>query len=655
MIDFTVVSKNFGGQDVLRQASLRIHPGERVGIVGPNGAGKTTLFSLITGEMSPDAGTVTLPKNARLGYLRQQLRLEDTNRTLIEHAEQGVPEVLAIHDRILAIENGLRHSDATEERSRMLRELGELQTQYEHMHGYDIQARAKAALGGLGFRTDGFETPMREYSGGWQMRAELARVLVPKPHILLLDEPSNYLDIPAIEWLQRHLRDFPGTLVMISHDRYLLNSLTTVTVEVAAGRVTRYAGNYDAYVEQREVRIEQTDAAWKNQERKREQVERFIERFRAKNTKSSQVQSRIKMLEKLEAIEVPQRPTTRGAIRLKPPPHAGQEILRLEDAGITYDGERWVLRHIDLRIERGDKTALVGLNGLGKTTLLRAMGGALPLSEGRRVVGHKVLMGYQSQDFGETMDVRMTVFETVRSKTAVMSDQEVRTLLGGFGFPGDCIDKRVDVLSGGEKVRLAFAKLFASQPNFLLLDEPTTHLDIAAREMLEDALRDYQGTVCLVSHDITFVTRVATGIIAMTPPGVTRYHGGYEYYRQKMEAATAVSTAGSAVNRPSSDRKQEKRERAEYIQQYSRLRQEARSRLRHVERLVERLEAEQKDLVGKLEADGKPPPNYSAINRRLSEIQDALQSATAEWESAALAVEQVEKAYREGAEIGGNS
>jgi ATP-binding cassette subfamily F protein 3 len=651
MIDFLAVSKNFGGQDVLRQASLRIHPGERVGVVGPNGAGKTTLFSLITGEMTPDSGTVALPKNARLGYLRQQLRLEEAMRTLIEHAEQGVPEVLAIHDRIVAIENGLRQVATPEERNRLLRELGELQTQYEHMHGYDIQARAKAALGGLGFQTDAFERPLREFSGGWQMRAELARVLVPKPHILLLDEPSNYLDIPAIEWLQRHLRDFPGTLVMISHDRYLLNTLTNVTVEVAGGRVTRYAGNYDAYVEQREVRIEREDAAWKNQERKREQVERFIERFRAKNTKSSQVQSRVKMLEKLDAIEVTQRPMTRGAIRLKPPPHAGQEILRLEDAGITYDGQRWVLRNVDLRIERGDKLALVGLNGLGKTTLLRAMGGSLPLSEGRRVLGHKVQLGYQSQDFGETMDPRMSVFDTVRSKTSVMSDQEVRTLLGGFGFPGEYIDKRVDVLSGGEKVRLAFAKLFASPPNFLLLDEPTTHLDIAAREMLEDALRDYQGTVCLVSHDITFITRVAAGIIAMTPPGITRYHGGYEYYRQKMaEAEAAAGASAGAGNRQSSERKVAKRERAEYIQQYSRMRQQARNRLRQAERTVEKLEAEQKTLVTQLEADGKPPPNYSAINRRLSEIQDALQTATAEWETAALEAENVEKEYREGAQ-----
>lgn len=652
MIDFLAVSKNFGGQDVLRQASLRIHPGERVGVVGPNGAGKTTIFSLITGDMTPDSGTVALPKNARLGYLRQQLRLEDAVRTLIEHAEQGIPEVLAIHDRIVVIESGLRHTTVPEERSRLLRELGDLQTQYEHLHGYDIQARAKAVLGGLGFSSDGFERPLREFSGGWQMRAELARVLVPKPHILLLDEPSNYLDIPAVEWLQRHLRDFPGTLVMISHDRYLLNTLTNVTVEVSGGRVTRYAGNYDSYVEQREVRIEREDAAWKNQERKREQVERFIERFRAKNTKSSQVQSRIKMLDKLDAIDVTQRPMTRGAIRLKPPPHAGQEILRLEDAGITYDGQRWVLRNIDLRIERGDKLALVGLNGLGKTTLLRAMGGALPLSEGRRIVGHKVQLGYQSQDFGETMDPRMSVFDTVRSKTAVMSDQEVRTLLGGFGFPGDCIEKRVDVLSGGEKVRLAFAKLFASPPNFLLLDEPTTHLDIAAREMLEDALRDYQGTVCLVSHDITFVTRVAAGIIAMAPPGIARYQGGYEYYRQKMveEEAAAAAGGGAAGSRPSSERKLAKRERAEYIQQYSRLRQQARNRLRHAERVVEKLETEQKTLVTQLEADGKPPPNYSAINRRLSEIQDDLQGATAEWEAAAMEAENVEKEYREGAQ-----
>jgi ATP-binding cassette, subfamily F, member 3 len=336
------------------------------------------------------------------------------------------------------------------------------------------------------------------------MRAELARVLASNPAILLLDEPSNYLDIPAIEWLQKFLRDYAGTLIMISHDRFLLNSLTTVTIEVAHGRAERYEGNYDTYVRQREVRYHQRLAAQRNQERQREKLETFIERFKAKSTKAAQAQSKMKMLARLDAVELPKIVVSPGRIRLRPPPHCGVEVVRLENAGLTYDNVRWVLQGIDLRLTRGEKVALVGFNGLGKTTLLRMLAGRLPLSEGKRVVSHNVVIGYQSQDFAETMDPGRTVYEMVKSVASDVSDQETRTLLGGFGFSGDAIDKNVGVLSGGEKIRVAFARLLIKPPNFLVLDEPTTHLDIQARERLEEALQNFEGTMCVVSHDIDF-------------------------------------------------------------------------------------------------------------------------------------------------------
>ena len=524
MIEFQDVNKGFGGQIILKKAVFRIHSGERVGVVGPNGAGKSTVFELIDGQMTPDSGRVIVRAGLRLGHVRQQINPQDVRVSLVDYVENAVAEV---QDLQHAIDRLHAQFDAgeVEHRDRALRELGQLQTRFEAMGGYDLRRRAETALSGLGFNKEDFGRPLDELSGGWQMRAELARVIVSAAELLLLDEPSNYLDIPAIEWLQRYLREFRGTLMLISHDRFLLNSLTTTTIEIADSRAERYPGNYDFYARERALRYEQRLAAQKNQDRKREQLERFIERFRAKSSLATQAQSRIKQLARMEKIERLPRVATRGRIRLRPPPHCGAEVVRLEQAGLTYDDTRWVLRGLDIHINRGDKIALVGYNGLGKTTLLRMLAGRLPPSEGKRILGHKVLIGYQSQDFAETMDPLSTVLGTVKSVAADVSEQDARTMLGGFGFSGDTVEKPVEVLSGGEKIRLAFARLLIKPPNFLVLDEPTTHLDIQSREALEQALRDYEGTLCLVSHDIDFVRHVATGIIAMTPPDDTAVVG----------------------------------------------------------------------------------------------------------------------------------
>jgi ATP-binding cassette subfamily F protein 3 len=661
MIEFSGVSKQYGGQVVLKDASFRIHRGERVGIIGPNGTGKSTIFGLMTGECEPDGGRVMVSDRLRLGYLRQELRPSEAELPLLEYAESGMPELHDLHDRIHELEHRFHAGDVQEaERERLLRELGELQTKFESGGGYELRTKTKVALGGLGFPADSFSRPLKEFSGGWQMRAELVRVVVPEPHALLLDEPSNYLDIPAIEWLQKFLRDYKGTLIIISHDRYLLNTLTTVTMEVYAGRVTRYESAYDHCVEARAKRREQELAAWENRERKLEKMEKFIDRFRAKNTWSSQVQSRVKMLEKLEEehIEVTPPPPRAGKLRLRPAPHSGQEVMRLEGAGATYDGAKWVLRNVDLRIERGEKVALVGHNGLGKTTLLRIMAGQMQLSEGRRVVGHKVIPGWQSQDFADTMDPDLTVFDTVRSVTPGVTDGEVRTLLGGFGFSGNSIEKNVGILSGGEKVRLAFARLLGNPPNLLLLDEPTTHLDIAGREALEEALKGFNGTICLVSHDIEFVRRVATAIVCMVPPGVRRYLGGYDEYVAKRDAELVAEGAPAQGRRdaalsPAERRKQEKRERAALIQAWSQRRQKARQRMDRAEKRVEELEAEQHRLLGELRGGQAPAQGFEALNKRLQELQREISAAVTDWEAAADSMARQETEYRKAREAQG--
>ncbi len=650
MITFSGVTKRYGTQTVLEGVDLQINPGERMGVVGPNGTGKSTLIEMIAGQVGPDAGRITLPSSLKIGYLRQQLGTADVSRDLLSYAEDALPRLREVEQELHHLEE-LFASGGEHDRDEALVRHGDLQTEYEALGGYELRHSAEAALSGLGFAVEAMSRPVSSFSGGWQMRAELARALVSDPDVLLLDEPSNYLDLPAVEWLQRRLRDYSGTLLLVSHDRYLLNSLTGVTLEVANGFCERYVGNYDAYVEERQSRYEQRLAAHRNQERKREEAEAFIRRFRAKATKASQVRSRAKMLEKLERINVPQHVRSRGTIRLSEPPHSGVEVARLEGIGHTYNGTEWVLRNLDLRIERGSKTALVGLNGMGKTTLMRILAGTLEPTEGRRVLGHKVLTGYQSQEFTDTIDFNQTVFDVVKQAGGQASDQQVRSLLGGFGFSGDAVEKKAGVLSGGEKVRLAFARLLVSPPNFLLLDEPTTHLDIAAREALEEALRGYAGTLCIVSHDVAFVRNVAEQIIAMAPPGVIRFPGNYDYYRQKLAEASEGTVSAAPVSggkggaapaapAPGSETtgRERRRQRADERRQRQTEYKELQRTVRRCEQQLEIFEVEREKVLSELAEPGEGT-DFAALNQRLSVIQREIDSYTQRWEAAAEELE----------------
>lgn len=647
MIEFRDVSVRYGSEPLFEHASFKINAGERIGIVGPNGSGKSTLFRLILRDLTPDAGDVIEDGVPRIGFVRQHLKASAPDQSLLAYCLEGIPGFGQAEKDVLRLEDELTQTADPVVRDRLLRALGEAQTAFEQLGGYTLEARVKEALGGLGYTTEDFAKPFESFSGGWRMRAELSRVLASKPSLLLLDEPSNYLDLPAVEWLQRFLRAYDGTLVLISHDRYLLRAITDITVEVDGGTVTRYNGPLDVYLRDRELRYRQLLQAKANQDRRREQLERFIERFRAQATKAAQAQSREKQLEKMEEIRLPARSRSAGYMRLPKAPHAGAEIVRLEDAAYTYPGgDHPIFSHVDLRVMRGDKIAIVGYNGMGKTTLLRLLAGVRQPTEGKAVFGYHVAPGYQSQDLAETMSPDETVFNIAKAAAGTsLPEKELRNRLGGFGFDVEDCAKQVKVLSGGEKIRLAFLRLFLNPPNFLLLDEPTTHLDLEGRETLQKAVRDYDGTVVLVSHDVEFVRGTAENILEISRRGIRRFPGGYDYYMEKTAQERAADTAaqtkaeddGSARVSSKDLRRQRAQERAARAPEMKRLKR----KVAEAEAAIAALEAEQADLTARLAEGSLDPKGMADAGKRLKDIQFELNDLTRDWEAAATALEEL--------------
>ena len=645
MLEFRDISVHYGYQDVLSGVTFRINRGERVGIAGPNGSGKSTLFRIVTGEISPDSGSLSIEGSPKIGWTRQNPAPDAPEETLLEYTLKALPGISAIEAEMHELEQDL--SDPAK-----LKRYGELQTRFEHLGGYDAETRVKVALGGLGFETSDFSRPFLSFSGGWRMRAELSRVLAAKSDMLMLDEPSNYLDLPAVDWLQKFLKAYEGTLMLISHDRYLLRTLADKIVEVDAGTATRYECGLDKYLVERELRYAQLKAAKENQDRHREQLQRFVDRFRAQATKAAQAQSRQKIIDKIdeERIVLPKRYTQSGRLRLAEPPPCGAEAFRCENLGFSYDGAKKVFSGLSFRIGRGDKVALIGYNGLGKTTLMRIIAGTRQPTEGRAILGHNVVPGYLSQEFAETIPPDLSVYRNAKNaKPAAMDEKTFRNQLGAFGFDSDDVEKPAGVLSGGEKVRLAFLRLFLSAPNLLLLDEPTTHLDLDGRRLLQDALAKYTGTVLLVSHDIDFVRAVATGIIEITRSGIRQFPGGYDYYKEKTAGeqsgtspapgAAASAAAGGAQQKLSS--KDLRRLRAAERAKTAPLLRELKKRVETAENKVDELQKALDEASEEL-FNPKPTTDFAETNRKVRTIQAEIDRWTAEWEEAAGELEKLQ-------------
>ena len=646
MLDFQGISVHYGHQDVLTDVTFRVNKGDRVGVVGPNGSGKSTLFRIVLGEIGTDKGELVVEGSPRIGFTRQNPAPDTPDETLLDYSLRGIPGLSEMEAEMAALEADL--ADPAK-----MKRYGELQTKFEHLGGYDIETRVKIALGGLGFAVEDFEKPFASFSGGWRMRAELSRVLASKPDLLLLDEPSNYLDLPAVDWLQKFLKLYDGTLMLISHDRYLLRTLTDVIVEVDAGTATRYEGNLDYYLTEREVRYEHLKAAKENQDHHREQLQRFVDRFRAQATKAAQAQSRQKLIDKIDEarIVLPKRYTQSGRLRLAEPPPSGIEMFRCEDIAFSYDGVKKVFSGISFQVTRGDKVALIGYNGLGKTTLMRIMAGTRQPTEGRAVLGHNVVPGYLSQEFAETIPPDLSVYRNAKNAWDAHGggpEKVFRNQLGAFGFDENDVEKPAGVLSGGEKIRLAFLRLFLSAPNLLLLDEPTTHLDLDGRRLLQDALQKYRGTIFLVSHDIDFVRATATSILEITREGIRQYPGGYDYYLEKRDerkdGSPASQLSGSPASRPSGSptpqlsskelRQQRAAERAKIAPQVKALKKRVETAEKKLDELQKALDAASAELF-----NPTPTTNFAEANRKVRTLQFEIDRYTADWEEAATELE----------------
>ena len=637
MLDFKNISVHYGHQDVLADVTFRVNKGDRIGVVGPNGSGKSTLFKIVLGELSTDTGELVVEGEPRIGWTRQNPAADNEGETLLEYSMRGIAGLSELEEKMKELEEDL--ADPAK-----MKLYGEVQSRFEHLGGYDLETRVKVALGGLGFSVDEFSKPFESFSGGWRMRAELSRVLASKPDLLLLDEPSNYLDLPAVDWLQKFLKAYDGTLMLISHDRYLLRTLTNIIVEVDAGTATRYEGPLDWYLNEREVRYRHLVAAKENQDRHREQLQRFVDRFRSQATKAAQAQSRQKIIDKIDAekIVLPKRYTQSGRLRLAEPPPCSVDVFRCEEISFSYDGVKDVFSDVSFEIARGEKIALIGYNGLGKTTLMRIAAGTRTPTKGRAVIGHNVVPGYLSQEFAETIPPDLSVYRNAKNAIPPgMNEKNFRNLLGAFGFDENDVEKPSGVLSGGEKIRLAFLRLFLSSPNFLLLDEPTTHLDLDGRRLLQNALAEYKGTVLLVSHDIDFVRAVATGVVEITREGVRQYPGSYDYYcEKKAEREAKASRPQGPQEVRISQKKELRRQRAEERAKIAPVVKKLKSRIETAEKKIAEYEKELEDASAGL-FNPTPATDFAALNKRVHLAQTEIDRWTAEWEEASLELEKL--------------
>ena len=608
MLSVSNLEKSYAGRTLFSGVSFHLQRGECVGLVGPNGAGKSTLFSLLLGETTPDDGRVMWEKGANVGFLPQE-SAPAGDETVLELALANVSEAVR----------------------------------------WEAEPKAKTILRGLAFRERDFERMARTMSGGWVMRAHLARLLVQEPDLLLLDEPTNHLDLESLLWFQEYLKGYPGAILMISHDREFLNQLTNSILEIARSKMFRYRGNYDAYVTEKAAREVQLEGAYANQQREVAKLQSFVDRFKAKASKAASAQSKMKLIAKLDVLDAPEAREKSVKFRFPQPPRSGLRVMALKKVEFAYD-KTPVYTGLDLEIERGARTVLVGPNGAGKSTLLKLLAGALKEQGGARELGHNVKLGYFAQYRMDTLNLKHTVLQSAMDMPNPVPEVAARTILGSFLFRGDDVFKPVGVLSGGEKSRLALVKLLLDPPNFLLMDEPTTHLDMGSIDALIGALEPFEGTLVFISHDVHFIRAMAKSVIHIDAGVLTPYAGDYQYYLDKTKSGSArVALTASLTNHQpmgwtesgpkkssGGKTKEQKREEAEERQNRARQRKEVEQRVEKAEHAITDKEKRRDEIVALLQdsatyADGA---KAAALQREHAEMDAMLEKLTADWEAA---------------------
>jgi ATP-binding cassette subfamily F protein 3 len=613
MLSVSNVSKTYAGRTLFSNVSFHINRGEKIGLIGPNGAGKSTLFSLLLQESTPDDGRVMMERGITFGFL---------------------PQESAPIDDVTVLELATGHLDEN--------------------HRWEVEPKAKRILSGLAFRESDFERNARTLSGGWVMRAHLARLLVQEPDLLLLDEPTNHLDLESLIWFQNYLQGYPGAILMISHDREFLNALCDSILEIAHSKITRYTGNYDDYLREKAARMEQLQGAYENQQRELAKMQAWVDKFKAKANFASRAQDKAKMIDRIEKIEAPVADAKTVKFRFPQPPRSGQRVIRMTGVDFAY-GQTPVYNGLDLEMERGQRTVLVGPNGAGKSTLLKLLAGALTPQAGNRELGHNVKLGYFAQYRGDVLNMRHTVLQSAMDLPSRPGENLCRTLLGSFLFHGDDVFKPVGVLSGGEKSRLVLVRLLLDPPNFLLMDEPTTHLDMGSIDALINALEQYEGTLVFISHDVHFIRQMAKNVLHVSAGVITPYAGDYQYYLDKTKAGSArealtatlhnaqpVAYTAPAVREPPKS-KEQKRLEAEARNARSKAKKDAEQRVAKIETDLATLDKRKHEIVELLQdqATYADAVKFRDLSAELEALEPKIAKLTTEWEKAAEEVEKL--------------
>lgn len=627
MLTIHNLSFYFGGRAIFEEASLQVKIKDKIGLIGLNGKGKSTLLKLIVGEYQPDGGTISKAGDVSFGFLNQDLLSYESEESILDVAMQGFDRELKLQSQIdqVLLQMEENYTD------KLVNKLGELQEEFDMLGGYTIHARAEEILEGLGFKTHELKRALKEFSGGWRMRVMLAKLLLQKPSVLLLDEPTNHLDLPTIEWIEKYILNYENAVIVVSHDRAFLDNVTTSTVEVSNAKLVPYAGNYSFFLEEKELRNEVQKGAYENQQAQIRQTERFIERFKAKATKSRQVQSRVKALGRLDKIDEVMSEDAKVHFRFKFGTQPGRHVMRLENISKAYS-ENVILKNTTAHIERGDKIALIGANGKGKSTLLRIIAGTEDMN-GKRILGHNVKFSFYAQHQLESLHINENLVDELRYADPTKSETELRSVLGCFLFGGEDVFKKIKVLSGGEKSRVALAKVLISEANFLLLDEPTNHLDMQSVNILVQALSQYEGTYVVVSHDRHFVSQVANKIWYIDDNEIKVYPGTlaeYNIWIEEREAKGIISEpTAEDIKIKNAAKKNEHRDKSN--DEVKKLEKEVES----LEDKISDLEAHKAKIEKKLASEEtfSNPEKLSQENKRYVKVKFNLQKANENWEA----------------------